>query len=196
VIAAEGSVLAVYFVQAGHGGPIKIGLAKDVGCRVANMQTGNPKKLRVIGTIPAASEHIEAELHRRFQAGCVGGEWFAPSAELLNFIAEESSPWAADDRELLPARACRPPEPDRAPVETIDLSDMQRFDHKKMTALREAAGLTQLQACKRAGMTPSRWNDVESGKRVNLTLDTLARIAKALECESQDLLTTPKRRAN
>lgn len=68
---------------------------------------------------------------------------------------------------------------------------MQKLDRQKMKALRDAAELTQAQAAAAAGMTLTRWNDIESGGRDNVTLDTLGRIADALGCNSQDLLTAP-----
>lgn len=69
---------------------------------------------------------------------------------------------------------------------------MQLFDYARMKELRESAGLTQLQAAKRAKMSVSRWSDIESGSRTNVTVETMGRIAKAIGCESHNLLTKPK----
>ena len=73
----------------------------------------------------------------------------------------------------------------------LDCPPMQVFNHKRMRELRESAGLTQAQASKRAAMPQSRWSDVESGARTNVTVETMGRIARALGCNAQDLLTPP-----
>lgn len=56
-------------------------------------------------------------------------------------------------------------------------------------------GLTQEEAAFRAGLSAksgpagrSKWNDIEAGRRENLTLETLERIARALKCKPSDLL--------
>jgi len=41
----------VYFVQAGEGGPIKIGVTRDIGGRLRTLQTGNPYRLRLLALI-------------------------------------------------------------------------------------------------------------------------------------------------
>jgi len=59
----------------------------------------------------------------------------------------------------------------------------------KIKELREGRGLSQEEAAKLAGIGGrQQWNDVESGRRVNLTLDTLERVAKALNAKPRDLL--------
>jgi transcriptional regulator with XRE-family HTH domain len=88
---------------------------------------------------------------------------------------------------------------------TLNSPDMQTLDHARMTTLRKALGLTQVDAAARAKMTVSRWNDIESGRRHkkndgggNFKLETIARIAGALEvADIRELITapeTPKRR--
>src|SRR4051794_33722156 len=52
------------------------------------------------------------------------------------------------------------------------------LDTYKVKAARLAAGLTQEEAAKRAGLGErQKWYDIESGRRHNLTLETLDRIA-------------------
>ena len=77
---------------------------------------------------------------------------------------------------------------------TLESPSMQTLDRAKIKTLREAMKLTQAEAAKRAGMTLTRWNDVESGGRANVTIDTLGRMADALECTSQDLLTQAEKK--
>jgi transcriptional regulator with XRE-family HTH domain len=63
------------------------------------------------------------------------------------------------------------------------------LDTKKVRDLRLAAGLTLAKAAKLAGLPgPQTWSDMEQGRRSNLTLRTLDRIAKALGVSARDLL--------
>ncbi len=67
----------VYFIQAVDGGPIKIGKSNVVQlrARVAELQTGNPAELRVIGCI-AGDHETERQLHSALTQYRVRGEWF------------------------------------------------------------------------------------------------------------------------
>lgn len=77
----------IYFIQAEGVGHIKIGFTadEDVLVRLADLQTGSPVPLRVLGTTPGAVVE-EKNLHRRFAAHRVHGEWFRPVPELLALI--------------------------------------------------------------------------------------------------------------
>jgi len=78
-----------YFVQAYLGGPIKIGYTtKDPSLRLANMMTGSPAPLRIVGLIP---RNIEKELHKKFGAEREHGEWFTPTKAILEYIKEHAS---------------------------------------------------------------------------------------------------------
>lgn len=78
---------AVYFIQEGADGPVKIGVGMG-GCfdRLSALQTGNPRALVLRGTVPGGRE-LEAALHEHFAAHLVRGEWFEPVPELLALIA-------------------------------------------------------------------------------------------------------------
>ena len=66
---------------------------------------------------------------------------------------------------------------------------MGTLDNAKIRALREERGLSQEEAAKLAGLGGrQQWNDVESGRRPNVTLDTLNKVAKALGVKARDLL--------
>lgn len=80
----------VYFIQAGSDGPIKIGCARDVIKRRGQLQISHPSALRILLTIPG-NQALEAELHVKFAAAHVRGEWFSPTAELLAFIEAEQA---------------------------------------------------------------------------------------------------------
>lgn len=77
----------IYFIQAEGVGHIKIGFTDgdDALTRLAMLQTGSPVTLRLIGTMPGTMGD-EKDLHRRFAAHRVTGEWFKPVAELLDLI--------------------------------------------------------------------------------------------------------------
>jgi DNA-binding XRE family transcriptional regulator len=63
------------------------------------------------------------------------------------------------------------------------------LDNAKMRRLREDAKLSQEEAARKAGMkTKQAWNRIESGTHLNVSIDTLEAIAKALGCKAKDLL--------
>lgn len=77
----------VYFVQAGEGGPIKIGwTGGSPSARMAALQTGNPELLQLLASAPGAVEDEKA-LHARFAAARMSGEWFRAVPELVAFVA-------------------------------------------------------------------------------------------------------------
>lgn len=76
----------IYFIQEGLHGNIKIGRTSgDPQKRVAQLQCGNPRKLRLIGTV---SEEFNAEKdwHEAYGMHHIRGEWFCPSQCLLDDI--------------------------------------------------------------------------------------------------------------
>lgn len=66
---------SVYFIEAGAGGPIKIGVTANVPERVKDLQGASPVRLSVIVTI-AGDHKDERRLHRRFAVERMSGEWF------------------------------------------------------------------------------------------------------------------------
>ena len=63
------------------------------------------------------------------------------------------------------------------------------LDTTKIREKRERLGLTQDAAAKLAGLVRAQaWNDIENGRRANLTIETLERVAKALGVKARDLL--------
>lgn len=77
----------IYFFQAEGVGHIKIGFTDgtDASFRLADLQTGSPVPLRLLGTMPGTADD-EKNLHRRFAAHRVHGEWFLPVPDLLALI--------------------------------------------------------------------------------------------------------------
>lgn len=86
----------VYFVSDG-GYAIKIGVGKNPEARVAEMQVGNAKRLKIAGLIRGSFE-LEAAIHRRFEASHVRGEWFKDTPELRSFIAKHRTDISEDDK--------------------------------------------------------------------------------------------------
>lgn len=70
------------------------------------------------------------------------------------------------------------------------------LDVEKIRELRTARGWTQQQAADHADLPGGkvRWGDIETGRRANVTLETLERIADALGVEPRDLLKAKPRR--
>jgi transcriptional regulator with XRE-family HTH domain len=63
------------------------------------------------------------------------------------------------------------------------------LDTTKMKRLRQKLGLTQEEAARRAGLpSRARWNDIESGRKINVTMESLDAIAKALAVHPAELL--------
>lgn len=74
----------VYFIR--HGRHVKIGVTTTgAHQRMASMQL--PPGAELVAMIPQARRDQETELHRRFAASRVRGEWFASTPELEALIA-------------------------------------------------------------------------------------------------------------
>jgi hypothetical protein len=65
----------VYFIQAQSGGPIKIGISRDVCERLGSLQTSHPEKLVLLAHRPGGPD-VEAHLHRQLTRYRLKGEWF------------------------------------------------------------------------------------------------------------------------
>lgn len=77
----------VYFLLNPADGRVKIGRAKNVGARVADLQTGHSQRLRLLAVV-VGGRPVERAYQRRFAKDREGGEWFRPSAELMACIDE------------------------------------------------------------------------------------------------------------
>lgn len=67
----------VYLIQSTHGGPIKIGYAKDVAQRMAVIQLHCPFPLYILRIIENGGVDVERWLHRKLARHRLHGEWFA-----------------------------------------------------------------------------------------------------------------------
>jgi hypothetical protein len=66
---------SIYVIGTGRDGVVKIGIARDPGARLRELQTGNPQPLRLLGLIPGDGK-LERRLHEHFATRCIAGEWF------------------------------------------------------------------------------------------------------------------------
>lgn len=80
----------IYFVQVGMDGPIKIGFAKtDAAKRIRALMTISPHTLRWIGVFEGPTTD-ERHAHELLKDSWLRGEWFNPTAQVLEFIAQKS----------------------------------------------------------------------------------------------------------
>lgn len=75
----------IYFIQGKSGGPIKIGITKDISSRLKSLQTGHPDELVLLAELPGSAE-VEIAVHQMFSDCRLRGEWFTPTDKLLVFI--------------------------------------------------------------------------------------------------------------
>ena len=86
------SVGALYFIQAGSGGFVKIGWSNKPEGRLPTLQCGNPIQLTIVRTVPHAGRKAEAWAHRKFAEFWVRGEWFRFTEEMLSWIPVRIDP--------------------------------------------------------------------------------------------------------
>ena len=77
----------IYFVASSE--RVKIGFTSMVIPRLTQIKTSCPTPVYLVGLIPG-TRGDEAELHERFAAARVRGEWFKPTKELVEFITVEA----------------------------------------------------------------------------------------------------------
>jgi hypothetical protein len=86
--------MTIYFAEMGDW--IKIGYtAGKPARRIAQLQTGQPQRIKLLGTIPGDMD-AESSLHQEFRDYRVGGEWFEKSERLklvVPFLIENQHPW-------------------------------------------------------------------------------------------------------
>lgn len=84
------SYYQVYFVVCEATSVVKIGFAKSVKKRMAQLQTANAYPLKLLGSIRVRGIEeavcTESKLHERFKHIRLNGEWFKATEELLQYI--------------------------------------------------------------------------------------------------------------
>lgn len=73
----------VYFIRADE--RVKIGYAKNYKSRIRELQTGCPHKLVLLAAVEAKPA-VERELHQKFAAQRVQGEWFHLDGDLSKYL--------------------------------------------------------------------------------------------------------------
>lgn len=86
--------MTIYFIEMEKSGFIKIGYTKsDADKRMAQLQTGQPDRLRLLGTIPGEMAD-EKSLHLELKKFRIGGEWFIPETmEIVRHLISRQGPW-------------------------------------------------------------------------------------------------------
>lgn len=75
----------IYFIEAGKGGPIKIGRANYIATRLRDMQVGNHLPLAVLASFEGIPDN-EGALHSLFRESNIRGEWFERTEALISAI--------------------------------------------------------------------------------------------------------------
>jgi len=83
----------IYFIQAGEGGPIKIGYTgSDPRLRLSSLQSMSPSQLAILAVIEG-TEDDEHALHLLLRQYRIRREWFQPH-EVVFAMMQEGSPFA------------------------------------------------------------------------------------------------------
>jgi hypothetical protein len=95
----------IYYAQR-EDGPIKIGYGQNpdrIRDRIRRFQTASPEQVVLLGAHPGGTS-LERELHERFAALHISGEWFQAGPDLVAHIEAEVHPMDAagsDDDSLI-----------------------------------------------------------------------------------------------
>lgn len=100
---------SVYFIQVmvmqgrkRRGGPIKVGVARNVERRLRTLQTANYNELRLVCSIPCrgrlAAYGLEREIHKAFKRKHIRGEWYKGSVKLSD--VDLTSKWGVSCDEV------------------------------------------------------------------------------------------------
>lgn len=86
--------MTIYFAKMGEW--IKIGYTanEDASRRIAQLQTGQPQKIELLGTIPGGRD-AEAGLHRELEPWRGNGEWFKQDEilSIVSLLIKHQHPW-------------------------------------------------------------------------------------------------------
>lgn len=80
--------MAVYFIQVGKHGPVKVGMAGNVRKRFNQLQCANPQRLRIVGTRFGGRE-LEEQIHRDIVIYKIRGEWHHPHPVVMNWATDK-----------------------------------------------------------------------------------------------------------
>ena len=77
----------LYFIECEVTGVIKIGISKHPETRLRKLQSASPTKLR-LRAVFANKGHWEHPLHQKFEDTHSHDEWFFPSCDIENLLAQ------------------------------------------------------------------------------------------------------------
>ncbi len=111
--------MTIYFLQMERSGFIKIGYtATDAAKRMAQLQTGQPDRIKLLGTMPGTMDD-EKSIHRELSEYRVNGEWFIPeTVDIANHLIDKQGPWYL----------CREPEINRRKMEIAWVSSFSNSE--------------------------------------------------------------------
>lgn len=81
----------IYFITEKGSHYVKIGYSEDPVKRLKELQTGNPRKLKILGILPGLFE-AEKGYHEAFSKYRVQGEWFKNTGKLKSCIIVLTDP--------------------------------------------------------------------------------------------------------
>ena len=82
--------MIIYFIQIEDSGPVKIGRTNNLQERMATLQAGHPKTLKILFSFNVEDEkadYVEKHLQQVFKDHQIRGEWFSPSPFMYDLIA-------------------------------------------------------------------------------------------------------------
>lgn len=88
----------VYFIEAVGLDLIKIGFARNVSQRLADLQSASPVELRLLGIMSSCGVVTEREIHRTLASHRVRGEWFSRCKKIEEFLKRLERPLSEDER--------------------------------------------------------------------------------------------------
>lgn len=170
----------VYFAQQGLGGAIKIGYSTRPASRLGQLRTSSSQPIRLLCLI-SGSLSDERELHERFASDRLSGEWFRPSAELIE-LAEALMAARGVQLPTAPERGDLDEFTARARTWASEVEDMiaRRSGFDVQTARRELA--------EKLGLPPGYLENLRRGRCSSITAADYEKIrASYLDCVETEL---------
>lgn len=75
----------IYFIQEGENGPVKVGKGVSTVARIKQLQTGNPRPLKIYAVVPGYSS-LETRIKKDLAEFQINGEWFNSTSKLFEYI--------------------------------------------------------------------------------------------------------------
>lgn len=96
--------MSIYFIQAGVGGPVKIGYSATPNKRLKQLQAGHFEELYLV-RVCEGDHYVESLFHNAFSHLRLVGEWFKFSSEMLTATISDICPIYTAIPEKQPAYA-------------------------------------------------------------------------------------------